>query len=137
MNQNLDYEEINKGRKLTKMELNAHSLDIIDVARELKTSIERGLSEEEARIRLEKYGKNQLIEKKKISAFQIFIKQFKNFLVYLLIFAIAITLTIGIYKLSIGENPEEFLDAIVIFIILVVNAFLGFYQEYNAEKVLE
>ncbi|MHA1195994.1 MAG: hypothetical protein ACTSSM_07835 [Promethearchaeota archaeon] len=49
MNQNLDYEEINKGRKLTKMELNAHSLDIIDVARELKTSIERGLSEEEAK----------------------------------------------------------------------------------------
>ena len=119
------------------MELKAHSLDINTVTSELETSIERGLSEAEVRNRLEKYGKNQLIEKEKISAFQIFMNQFKDFLVYLLFFAIAITLTIGFYKLSIGEDPEEFLDAIVIFIVLVVNALLGFYQEYNAEKVLE
>ncbi len=119
------------------MELNAHSLDINTVTSELETSIERGLSEAEVRNRLEKYGENQLIEKEKLSAFQIFMKQFKDFLVYLLLFAIAITLTIGFYKLSIGEDPEEFLDAIVIFIILVVNALLGFYQEYKAEKVLE
>ncbi len=120
-----------------KLEFNAHSLDIDDVVRKLETSIEVGLSEAEVRNRLKEYGNNQLIEKKKLSTLQIFIKQFKDFLIYLLLFAIAITLTIGFYKLSVGENPEEFVDALVISIILVVNALLGFYQEYNAEKVLE
>ena len=119
------------------MEFKAHSLDINSIIRELETSIEEGLSEAEVRNRFEKYGKNQLIEKEKLSAFQIFINQFKDFLIYLLLLAIAITLIIGFYKLLIGEDPEEFVDAIVIFIILVVNALLGFHQEYNAEKVLE
>ncbi|MHA1252342.1 MAG: cation-translocating P-type ATPase [Candidatus Helarchaeota archaeon] len=117
--------------------LNAHSLEIDEVAEILQTSIDNGLSELEAQRRLEKYGKNQLIEHKKLSPFQIFLKQFKNFLVYLLFFAIIITLGIGFYKLYTGKPPEEFIDSIVIFIILIINAILGFYQEYNAEKVLE
>ncbi|MHA1147562.1 MAG: cation-translocating P-type ATPase [Promethearchaeota archaeon] len=119
------------------MELKTHSLDVNTVMIQLDTSIENGLSEESARQRLEQYGTNQLIEKDKVSALQIFMKQFKDFLIYLLLLAIVITLVIGFYKLSLGKTPEEFIDAIVIFIILVVNASLGFYQEYKAEKVLE
>ncbi|MFX0073069.1 MAG: cation-translocating P-type ATPase, partial [Candidatus Hermodarchaeota archaeon] len=52
-------------------------------------------------------------------------------------FAIAISIIVGFYELSSGGEPSEFLDALVIFIILVVNAILGFYQEFKAEKALE
>ncbi|MHA1763515.1 MAG: cation-transporting P-type ATPase, partial [Promethearchaeota archaeon] len=106
-------------------ELAAHCLTIEEVSKALNVSIERGLSEEEAKKRLEKYGLNELIETKKISALQIFLNQFKDFLVYLLLFAIAISLIIGYYEMTRGEEASEFLDALVIFIILVVNAILG------------
>ncbi|TFG02090.1 MAG: cation-translocating P-type ATPase [Promethearchaeota archaeon] len=123
--------------KMQLRELNAHSLEPAKVAELLNTSLENGLAEQEANIRLEKYGKNELIQKKKVSALSIFIGQFKDFLVYLLFFAIAISIIVGFYELSRGEQPSEFLDALVIFIILIVNAILGFYQEYKAEKALE
>ncbi|TFG26444.1 MAG: cation-translocating P-type ATPase [Promethearchaeota archaeon] len=122
---------------MEKLDINAHSLDVQDVVEKLKTSLEKGLTDDEVNKRLEKYGLNELRETKKISAWQIFLSQFKDFLVYLLLFAIAISVIVGFYSLSIGEEPSEFLDALVIFIILILNAILGFYQEYKAEKALE
>lgn len=118
-------------------EINAHSINIEEVANKLSTDISQGLTEKEAQVRLEKYGYNELVQRKKISALTILINQFKDFLVYLLFFAIAISLIVGFYELSIGNEPSEFLDALVILIILIVNAILGFYQEYKAEKSLE
>ncbi|TXT60574.1 MAG: Calcium-transporting ATPase 1 [Promethearchaeota archaeon] len=118
-------------------ELDAHALEVENVADELDTSIENGLNETEAKKRLEKYGLNELKETKRVTAWEIFLSQFKDFLVYLLFFAIAVSIIIGIYELSQGEAPSEFIDALVIFIILIVNAILGFYQEFKAEKALE
>ncbi len=118
-------------------EINAHSIDIEVVASKLNTNISQGLTEKEAQVRLEKYGYNELVQRKKISAFKILLNQFNDFLVYLLFFAIAISLIVGFYELSLGNEPSEFLDAFVIFIILIINAILGFYQEYKAEKSLE
>ena len=92
---------------------------------EFKTS-EKGLSQQEAEKRLEKYGLNEIKEKKKISLFQIFFNQFKSPLIYILLFAIIVTLAIG-----------EYTDSLIIFIIVVVNAILGFAQEYKAEKSIE
>ena len=113
------------------VDINAHSLEVQEVAEKLKTSLEKGLTDDDVNNRLEIYGLNELRETKKISAWQILLSQFKDFLVYLLLFAIAISIIVGFYELSIGEEPSEFLDALVIFIILIVNAVLGFYQEYN------
>ncbi|MEJ2279537.1 MAG: HAD-IC family P-type ATPase, partial [Candidatus Lokiarchaeota archaeon] len=118
-------------------ELNAHALEVTIIAEYLDTSIENGLSEKEAQKRLEKYGLNELKESKKITPWEILFSQFKDFLVYLLFFAIVVSVIIGFYELARGNEPSEFLDALVIFVILIVNAILGFYQEYKAEKALE
>ncbi|MHA1491589.1 MAG: cation-translocating P-type ATPase [Promethearchaeota archaeon] len=119
--------------------INAHSISVDEVIKAMDTSIEKGLTETEVQRRLEKYGKNELIKEKGKTALQIFISQFKSFLVYLLLFAIAISIIIGIYNTSqSGEQwSSEYTDAIVIATILIVNAILGFYQEYQAERSLE
>ena len=121
-------------------EISAHSENIDKVVEAFGTSTERGLSETEAQSRLEKYGKNELVKEKGKTALQIFIGQFKSFLVYLLLFAIVISFIIGIWESSqpgAEEWSSEYTDAIVILAILIVNAILGFYQEYQAEKSME
>ncbi len=118
----------------------AHSVDFEEVVKKLETSVETGLTENEAQKRLEEYGKNELIKEKGKTAWQIFIGQFKDFLIYLLIFAIIISIIIGLYESSRPDGeawPSSYTDAIVIGAILIVNAILGFYQEYQAEKSLE
>ena len=120
-------------------QIHAHSVDYEEVANRMNTSLETGLSENEIQKRLENYGKNELIKEKGKTALKIFISQFKDFLIYLLIFAITISILIGIYEsIDTGESwPSEYTDATVIGAILIVNAILGFYQEYQAEKSLE
>ncbi len=96
-----------------------------EVLRKLKTKL-TGLSEREARKRLEIYGFNELKEDKVDSALVIFIRQFQGLFIYLLLFAAVVSLFFG-----------EILDAGVIFAILILNAVLGFIQEYKASKALE
>ncbi|MCS7364632.1 MAG: calcium-translocating P-type ATPase, SERCA-type [archaeon GB-1867-035] len=102
-----------------------HSMTIEEVFKELNSSID-GLSSSEAKARLEKYGFNELVERRRISPFQIFIGQFKNFLVGLLIVSAIVSAIIG-----------EHVDSIAIVAIIILNAILGFVQEYRAEKALE
>ncbi|MFX1498663.1 MAG: cation-translocating P-type ATPase [Promethearchaeota archaeon] len=117
-----------------------HAATSEDTERTFKTSIENGLDETETQKRLEIYGRNELVKEKGKTAWQIFIGQFKDFLIYLLMFAIVISIIIGIWEASKpGADPwsSEYTDAIVIGAILIVNAVLGFYQEFQAEKALE
>lgn len=102
----------------------AHSLKAEDVLSLLKSS-PQGLSEEEARKRLELYGRNE-IELKREGALSIFIGQFKNPLIYLLLGASAVTLAFG-----------NLFDFFLITGIVFVNATLGFVQEYKARTSLE
>ena len=123
-----------------KMEnIQSHAIDFEEVTEKMNTSTEIGLAEKEVLNRLEKYGRNELIKEKGKTAWQIFIGQFKDFLIYLLLFAILISILIGIYESGkTGEAwASEYTDAAVIGIILIVNAVLGFYQEYQAERSLE
>ena len=89
------------------------------------TSI-KGLSENEAKTRLLKNGFNELSRQNRVSPFGIFFSQFKDFITIVLIFATVISFCLG-----------ETSDAITIFIILFLNAILGFCQEYKTEKSLE
>ncbi len=102
-----------------------HSLQENKVLNELKTS-KNGLDYATINNRIKKYGLNILPEKKQISPFSIFLKQFKSALVLILIAAAIISMLIG-----------ELLDALIIFIILILNALLGFIQEYKAEKGIQ
>lgn len=102
-----------------------HSIEALQVLRSLDSS-ERGLTEEEAQRRLEQYGFNELRKERGITAFEIFVNQFKSFLVIILIVASGISFLLG-----------EITDAVIIAAILILNAVLGFVQEYRAEKAIE
>src|SRR4030042_1024277 len=109
------------------MELNKnwHSLEIPEVLTSLDSKRE-GLSQREAQRRLAQFGPNELAEKKKISPWLIFLEQFKNFLIIILLIAVALSAIMG-----------EVADAIVIFAIVLFAAGLSFIQEYRAERAME
>lgn len=104
-----------------------HTKHIEDIVLELGTDIVKGLSDEEAKKRLSDFGYNEIKEKGKKKSFMIFLSQFNDFMIWILIAAAFIS----------GIIVREIADAIVILIILVINAILGFVQEYRAEKALE
>ncbi len=106
------------------------------VLKELDTDKD-GLSSSEAKKRLEKYGRNKLREEKKISPFKIFIEQFKSPLIWVLIAAMVISIAVAFIEKENGLMLRDLTDAIVIGVILILNAILGFVQEYKAEKAIE
>ncbi|WP_258359395.1 cation-translocating P-type ATPase [Moorella sulfitireducens] len=92
----------------------------------LQSDGQRGLAGEEARRRLEKAGPNQLKAKPKEPPYIIFLNQFRDFMVLVLLAATAVSAFLG-----------ELADSVTIMAIVVINAFLGFIQEYRAERSLE
>ncbi len=109
-----------------------HTKDFNEVLRELRVNKNRGLAEEEAVNRLEKHGKNKLSEKKKESLFIKFIKEFNDFMIITLIIAAIISAVVS--KLN-GES--DYIDSIIIIVIVIFNAIMGLVQEQKAEKSLE
>jgi Ca2+-transporting ATPase len=103
-----------------------HSMEIDQTLKELDTDPHKGLSEDEVKSRLEKYGYNELKKEEKISSITLFLNQFKNILIVILIIAIVLSALVG-----------EVVDAAMIGIIVVFCAILGFIQEYRAERALE
>ncbi|UCF29292.1 MAG: magnesium-translocating P-type ATPase [Chloroflexota bacterium] len=85
-----------------------------------------GLSAEMAQQRLDEVGHNLLVAKDKVSPFQIFLRQFKNPIVLILLFATVVSIFV-----------QEWIDAIIIFAIVLGSALLSFYQEYNASNAVE
>ncbi|MCD6236170.1 MAG: HAD-IC family P-type ATPase, partial [Thaumarchaeota archaeon] len=102
-----------------------HALTADQVLRTLETDL-NGLSEEEAARRLEVYGPNELREEKRKSKLEIFINQFKNILILILLIATGLSILIG-----------ELLDAVLIVSIVLASAILGTFQEYRAERAIE
>ncbi len=117
-----------------------HAMQIEGVLRGLESDL-KGLSREEAELRLGKFGYNELKRRKGVSLFQIFLAQFKNIFVIMLLVAIAISLIIGWYEVQAKAEAhtviETYVDAIAIGAIVVLNAVIGFVQEYRSEKAME
>lgn len=103
-----------------------------EVLRKLGVDQKHGLSEEEAKKRQEKYGKNKLKDKPKESIFVRFVKQFNDFMIIILIIASIISAMVSNMQ---GEN--DYIDSIIIIAIVVLNAIMGVVQEAKAEKSIE
>jgi P-type Ca2+ transporter type 2C len=102
------------------------SKSVEEVLKEINVDATSGLSEEEAKIRLKKFGANQLISKKKKNILQLFIAQLQEWLIYILFAAVIITLFMG-----------EYIDATIIILVIITNAVLGVIQEVKAGKAIE
>ena len=105
---------------------NWHSIETNQVIELLTSNAIKGLSEKDADERLIKFGENVLPEKKKESRLLRFLKHFNDILIYVLLVAAIVTAVLG-----------HWADTIVIVIVAIVNACIGYFQENKAEKALE
>jgi len=104
----------------------AHSKSVDDLVNNLHSHLEQGLSQSEARSRIERFGANELSERPRPGFLALLWDQFNNYLVIILIVAAAISLSLG-----------EVVDSIAILVIVVLNAVVGVIQESKAEQALE
>ena len=102
-----------------------YRLSAKDSLNQLNSQID-GLSESEANLRLEKYGKNQLKKTRQFLALRILLNQFKSLLIVILFLAMGLSIFLG-----------KKVDAIAIFAVIVLNTILGFVEEYKAEKSID
>ena len=102
-----------------------YALKVDEVVEKLQTNILKGLSSTEAEDRLKQYGDNKLPEKKRQSFFVRFFKHFNDILIYVLFVAAIVTTLL-----------EHYADTVVILIVTVINATIGYIQENKAEKAL-
>ena len=103
-----------------------HAMDTGEVLEEVDSDPLRGLTNEEVECRLDEYGPNILIEKGRTHPIILFFGQFLDVLIGLLFIAAIVSIIFG-----------EYIDAIVIFAIVILNGIIGFVQEYQAERSLE
>ncbi|HUT79994.1 MAG TPA: cation-translocating P-type ATPase [Candidatus Bathyarchaeia archaeon] len=116
-------------------EIAYHAMDTGEVIEALNTDPIRGLTTFEVQSRVEKYGHNVLVEKGKKHPIMLFLGQFFDVLIGLLIIA-------AIVSVAVNDHYEwnqfgRYIESIVIIAIILVNAIIGFVQEYQAEKSLE
>jgi Ca2+-transporting ATPase len=97
-----------------------------DVEKHVNTDYEQGLTSKEVDARIRQFGYNELEEAEKPNMFLLFLEQFKDFMVLVLLAATLVSGLLG-----------EYIDAIAIIAIVIINGFLGFFQERKAEKSLE
>jgi Ca2+-transporting ATPase len=116
-----------------------HAKKIDEVMHDLDVTHE-GLTSQEAQERLKKHGYNELIAKKRKSALSMFLGEFKDIFILLLIAATIFSAIIGYYDVVSGAEEgvmEAMADAIIIGAIVILVAITGFVQEYRAEKAIE
>ena len=106
--------------------------DISEIEKNFRTNKDYGITNEEAKKRLEYFGENVLKDKKKENIFIKFIKQFNDFMIIILIIASIISAIVA--KV---EGTGDYIDSIIIIAIVVFNAIMGLVQETKAEKSLE
>ena len=109
-----------------------HTLDLSDLVRKLRSNINYGITNEEAKERLEKYGKNKIEDKKKENIFMKFIKQFNDIMIIILIISAIVSAVVT--KI---EGSNDYLDSIIIITIVILNALMGALQEAKAEKSID
>ncbi|MDG5778296.1 cation-translocating P-type ATPase [Haloarculaceae archaeon H-GB2-1] len=111
-----------------------HDASLTEVRERLDVeSFESGLSAAEAEARLERYGPNEIREAETTPAWELFVSQFQDFLIYLLVLAAILSLAVGLLP---GSEPN-YVDAGLIGLILLANGVFGFVQDYRAEQSMQ
>lgn len=113
-----------------------YSESLENVTKELQTDLEKGLGSEQAAALLKEHGPNKLNEKPPRSFFQRFLDQMKDVMVIILIIAAAVSLGLSVYHTFTG-GQGDWIEPIVIILIVVINGLLGVIQESKAEAALE
>lgn len=108
-----------------------YSKQVDEILKGLEVDSKTGLSNDEVRIRREKFGSNNLVSKKKKPFIRMFLEEFKSFMVIILLIAAVVSGIIGTI------NGEGLLDTYIILGILIINALIGAVQEKKAESSLE
>src|SRR5690606_26017980 len=111
--------------KIPELHMHRHAITNEDVLKQLGSG-EKGLNDPDVSQKLQEFGRNELKGKKKLNPFLLFVRQFLNVMILVLVVAAVISFFIG--------EPS---DTIVIAVIVVLNAIIGFVQEYRAEKAME
>ena len=112
--------------------MNWHSMTYQQTAENLSTDINKGLTTSEAKKRLQKWGRNSLVQKKKQGIFVKFLMQFKDFMVLILLAAAGIS-----FFTAFMSGDGDFIDPVMILLIVVLNAIVGTVQECRAEKAID
>src|SRR5574340_615068 len=102
-----------------------YRLEVNEVATKLETDLKKGRDPEVAKQRLDQYGPNELVDRGGKSPWKILLEQLTDIMVIILIVSAGISLFL-----------QEYVDAIAILVIVILNATLGFTQEYKAEKAM-
>jgi len=103
-----------------------HMMGIREVLEALQTNMTKGLDDREAGDRTARFGPNELAKAPPLALWSLFLNQFKDFLVLVLLAATVLSGFLG-----------EYADAVTIMVIVIINALLGCFQEYRAERSLE
>src|SRR5918997_3433262 len=110
----------------------AYRVSAADVAAALGTDLRRGLSDDDARARLDRYGRNELTAEPPVPAWRRFLAQFQDVLVVLLLVATAISAGLWVYERDTALPYE----AIAILAVVLLNAVLGYVQASRAESAV-
>ncbi len=116
--------------------LSCHHLDLAAIAKGLDVDLLRGLTSAEAKRRQDQFGPNALKEKPRPSFWKRLLDQFNNFLILILLAAAAVSFGVGVSEYNRTGSYAEFVDAIAILAIVILNAVLGLVQEGKAEEAL-
>ena len=103
-----------------------YRMNIQEVVQETYSDLDKGLSEQEAAARLRDQGKNELLKKKKETVFQMFLEQFQDPMVIILIIGAIVSVFL-----------KEYIDASIILTVIILNAIIGVVQEFKAEKAID
>ena len=104
-----------------------------EVLQNLKSDLNRGLTDDAVGKLQEKYGENKLKEKRKRTNFERFVEQFKDAMILILIAAAIVSFIVA----CVEGNPKEFFEPALILLIVILNAIMGVMQESKAEKALD
>ncbi|MEG2543070.1 MAG: cation-translocating P-type ATPase [Longicatena sp.] len=103
-----------------------YKMNVPKVIETYQSNLEQGLSDAEAKRRLEKYGKNELIKQKKETIGHMFLEQVEDPMVVILIVGAIVSIFL-----------QEIIDACIILVVITMNAVIGVVQEYKAEKAID